>query len=126
MSGAMIRTIMFHRGLTANGTTGCTLSTNRVSFDGPTFCSQLNWNGTLTRSDTGFDSFAARSRLSDPDAAGCCAWQTVPGKIVSTIAIPRNTVPPTASRRRPVAADRRGGRESAGFPAVAAFDVYTM
>ena len=28
---------------------------------GQTFCSQSNWNGTLTRSDIGFASFLARS-----------------------------------------------------------------
>ncbi len=37
---------------------------NRVSSEGPTFCSQLNWNGTLTRSEIGFDSFLASSALS--------------------------------------------------------------
>src|SRR5262249_36130717 len=42
MSGAMRRTMRFQFSFIVNGMTGCTLSTNRVSSDGPTFCSQLN------------------------------------------------------------------------------------
>ena len=37
--------------------TGWMLSTNRVSSFGPTSCSQLNWKGTLTRSEIGLASF---------------------------------------------------------------------
>src|SRR3990172_13405594 len=43
---------------------------NRVCSLGPTPCSQLNWNGTLTRSEIGFDSFFWRSAFSS--GAACC------------------------------------------------------
>src|SRR5262249_14812844 len=45
------------------------LRMNRVSSDGPTLASQLNWNGMLTKSETGLESFFARS--------DCAAWSAV-------------------------------------------------
>src|SRR5439155_14073344 len=63
------RAIRFNLGVSENGITGCTFRTKRVCLSGPTFCSQLNWKGTLTRSEMGFDSFLAKS-ASSPAAAG--------------------------------------------------------
>src|SRR3990172_4663578 len=46
---------------------------NRVCSFGPTPCSQLNWNGTLTRSEIGFESFFWSSALSSAvGGAACC------------------------------------------------------
>ena len=58
----MMRVIMFQSELSLNGMTGWTLRMNRVSSEGPTFCSQLNWNGTLTRSKSDSDSFLGELR----------------------------------------------------------------
>ena len=55
-SGTITRVMRFQSVFSANGITGCTFRMNRVCSFGPTFCSQLNWNGTLTRSDMGFAS----------------------------------------------------------------------
>ena len=73
-SGMMMRVIMFQSELSSNGMTGWTLRMNRVSSEGPTFCSQLNWNGTLTRSEIGFDSFLASSALSAAAAGAAACW----------------------------------------------------
>jgi hypothetical protein len=74
--GTMTRAIRFQSSFSGNGITGWTFKMNRVCSSGPTPCSQLNWNGTLTRSEIGFESFFASSALSlgEPGAgwAVCC------------------------------------------------------
>ena len=87
-SGMMIRVIMFQSELSSNGMTGWTLRMNRVSSEGPTFCSQLNWNGTLTRSEIGFDSFLASSAVSSA-AAGLAACWAYP---IEDVTVRRQTV----------------------------------
>src|SRR6186997_2633879 len=57
---------------------------NRVCLAGPTFCSQLNWNGTLTRSDTGFKSFFARSALSAAAGFASCPRLSAGAAIANT------------------------------------------
>src|SRR6185295_20298103 len=68
----MTRKIRFHLSLSEIGITGCTLRMKRLNSDVPTFCSQLNCSGTLTRSEIGFDSFFASAALSS-SGGGCCA-----------------------------------------------------
>src|SRR3954465_15112449 len=70
-NGTITRAIRFNLGVSENGITGCTFRMKRVCLSGPTFCSQLNWKGTLTRSEMGFDSFLASSAPPPPAAT---AW----------------------------------------------------
>src|SRR6185369_15938432 len=72
--GMTQRSIMFHFELILNGTTGWTLSTVRSPSSGPTPFSQLNWNGMLVTSETGFESFFASSCEPWPPASAC--WAT--------------------------------------------------
>src|SRR5262249_45001553 len=66
--GMIQRSIMFHFGRIGTGNTGWMLSTVRNPSSGPTPFSQLNWNGMLTMSETGFASFFARSWACSPAA----------------------------------------------------------
>ena len=61
--GMMVRVIRFQSSFRWKGTTGCTLSTSWVPFNGPNPKLVLLWKGTLIRSATEFCSFFARSVL---------------------------------------------------------------
>src|SRR5689334_18333122 len=125
------RSIMFHLWLISNGTTGWMLSTVRNPLSGPTPFSQLNWNGTLTRSETGFESFFASSWASpEPPwslAMAAAGHATPSARTASTGARPRpgflfpcKVLPPPAATARAAARATAAGAAVRGAGAARA------
>jgi hypothetical protein len=72
----MVREMRFHSAFNSNGTTGWTLSSNRLpSRAGPMSWSWLNWNGTLISAATGFESCRASSSGWSAEYTGRAAAQ---------------------------------------------------